>query len=165
MPNIGWEMANPITVATAQAISEMIRTRRSSSRCSMTVIRRSSSGGTTVGLAMTGASGAVGLGRLGVGRRLYVGGRPVWRRMGLCRRLRRGAAALDFIREVCGGLAELTHRLPDRAADLRKLPWPVDDQDDREDDDEHVPVTKKWHSDSLCGPIIRPLRNHFLKAG
>src|SRR3984893_3322264 len=164
MPSIGCEMANPITVATAQAISEMIRTRRSSSRCSMTVIRRSSSGGTTVGLAiMGGASGAVGLGGLGVGRRLYVAGRRARRRTSVRRRFR--GARLDIFRKIRRGLAELAHRLSDRAADFRKLPRPVDDQHDREDDDEHIPVTEKWHSDSLWGPIIPPPPNHSLKGG
>src|ERR1700693_785061 len=118
----------------------------------------------TVGLAMTGAGGAVGLGGLGVGRRLYVGGRPVRRRIGLSRGLG-GGTAFDLIRQVRRGLAELAHRLADRAADLGKLPGPIDDQDDRQDDDEDVPVTKKWHSDSPCGPIIRPLRNRSLTAG
>src|ERR1700682_529084 len=118
----------------------------------------------TVGLAMTGAGGAVGLGGLGVGRRLYVGGRPVRRRVGLSRGLG-GGATLDLIRQVCRGLTKLAHRLADRAAHLGKLPRAVDDQDDRQDDDEHVPVTKKWHSGSLCGPIIRPLRNRSLTAG
>src|SRR5216683_4238461 len=147
------EMMKPMIVATPQAISEMIRTRRSSSRCSMTVIRRSSSGGTTVGLAMTGAGGAVGLGSLGVGRRLYVGGRPVRRRMGLSRRIC-GSAPLDFIRQIGGGPTELAHRLPDGAADFGKLSRTIDDQHDRQDDDEDVPVTEKTrHSDSLCGPI------------
>src|SRR2546421_6449099 len=156
----------PITVATPQAIKEMMSTRRSSSRCSMTVIRRSSSAGTTVGLAMTGACGAVGLGGLGVGRRLYVGDRPVRRGMGVRGRLRCGAAALDFIREIGRGLPELAHRLADGAADFGQLPRPIDDQDDRKDDDQHVPVTKKTrHSDSLCGPIIRPPRNGFLRVG
>src|SRR5260370_7766277 len=75
MPNTGWEIANPITVATAQAISEMIRTRRSSSRCSMTVIRRSSSTGTMLGLAMAAPIGAGPESGLGVGRRLQLGGR------------------------------------------------------------------------------------------
>src|SRR4029077_10117402 len=154
MPRTGWDTAKPIRVATPQAISEIIRTRRSSSRCSMTVMRRSSSGGTTVGLAMIGAGGAVGLGGLGVGRRLYVGGRPVRRRMGLSRGLGAGAA-LDFIRQICRCLTDLAHRLPNGPADFGKLSRPIDDQNDRQDDDKHVPVTKKWHSDTLCGPIIR----------
>src|ERR1700731_537547 len=152
-------MMKPMIVATPQAINEIIRTRRSSSRCSMTVIRRSSSGGTTVGLAMIGAPGAVGLGGLGVGRRLYVGSRPVRRRMALGGRLRR-SAPLDLIGQIRGGLAELPHRLPDGPADFGKLPRAINDQDDRQNDNEDIPVTEKTrHSDSLCGPIIRPLRD------
>src|SRR5207302_8775714 len=46
------------TVATPQAIRQTISTRRSSSRCSRTVIRFSSSTGTSLGLAISGGTGS-----------------------------------------------------------------------------------------------------------
>src|ERR1700732_3657059 len=130
MPNTGWEIAKPITVATAHAISETIRTRRNSSRCSMTVIRRSSSTGTMLGLAMAAAIGAGPESGLGVGRRLHVGGRrPVgarrrdlWPVARLCRR-----ALLELFLDIARGLAEFPHGLPDRPAHLREFARPIDD--------------------------------------
>src|ERR1700674_4200511 len=166
MPNTGWEIAKPIMVATAQAISEMIRTRRSSSRCSMTVIRRSSSTGTMLGLAMAAAIGAGPESGLAVGRRLHVGGRRDVgaRRRGfrlgarLCRR-----ALLELFLDIARGLAEFPHSLPDRPTHLREFARPVDDPHDDEDQDEDVPVVEKWHSDSLSGPIIRASCNGLLR--
>src|SRR4030088_870184 len=108
-------MANPIAVASAQAISEMINTRRSSSRCSMTVIRRSSSTGTMLGLAMAAAIGAGPESGLGVGRRLHVGGRlDVGGRPS--RGLRLGArlsrrALLDLFLDFARGFAKFSHGL------------------------------------------------------
>src|SRR5689334_18153166 len=137
-------MASAVAIATAHAINEMIRTRRNSSRCSMTVMRRSSSAGTIFGLAMDGASGARSLGGLGVGGRLYVGGRA-FGRPGIDRRLRGAAAALDVLLQIGGGLAELAHRLADGTPHFGKLSGPVHDQHDGEHDDQHVPVTEERH--------------------
>src|SRR6266853_3989865 len=131
------EMMKPMIVATPQAISEMIRTRRSSSRCSMTVIRRSSSTGTMLGLAMAAPTGAGPESGLGVGRRRYVRsrldvGRPIgrgpWLGAGIGRR-----ALLELFLDVARRLAEFAHGLPDRPTNLRKLPRPVDDQHDDQD--------------------------------
>src|SRR5689334_10046848 len=128
----------------------MISTRRSSSRCSMTVIRRSSSTGTMLGLAMAAPIGAGPGSGLAVGRRLYVRsrrdvGRPIGRGLGLAAGIRR-RTLLELFLDIARGLAELAHGLPDRPADLRKLPRPVDDQHDDQDQDEDVPVVEKWHS-------------------
>src|SRR5260370_40138075 len=145
MPNTGWEIAKPIMVATAHAISEMIRTRRNSSRCSMTVIRRSSSAGTMLGLAMAAPIGAGPESGLAVGRRLQVGGRLD---LGGCtgRGLRFGGrvwrrALLELFLDVARGLAEFPHRLADRPTDLGELPRPIDDQHDDQAEDEDVPET------------------------
>src|SRR5207237_3321603 len=168
MPNTGWETANPITVATAHAISEMIRTRRSSSRCSMTVIRRSSSAGTMLGLAMAAPTGAGPESGLAVGRRLHVSGRfdvrgrPA-RGVLFGARIRR-RALLELFLDVARGLAEFAHGLPDRPADFRELPRSVDDQHDDQDQNEDVPMTEKTrHSDCFSRPIIRPLCNGLLR--
>src|ERR1700738_3759994 len=147
----------------------MMRTRRNSSRCSMTVIRRSSSTGTMLGLAMAAPIGAGPESGLAVGRRLQIGGRldvggrtgggvrlggRVWRR-----------ALLELFLDVARGFAEFPHRLADGPANLGQLPGPVDDQHDDQDENEDVPVTEKTGHilGSLCGPIIRPLCNGLLR--
>src|SRR2546428_2808743 len=146
-------MADPI----AKAMMEMMRTRRSSSRCSMIVMRRSSSVTTRLGFAIHPPLGREGrVSGLGFAGRLRVGCRPV----GLVG-LGRGRAAFDLVLQVRRGLAELAHRLADGSADFWKLAGTVDDQDDHEQDHQDVPVAEKTHSVRSLGLIIR---SHFWSA-
>src|SRR6266576_2437186 len=127
MPNTGWETANPIMVATAHAISEVLDDRHAP-----LLVRRNDAGlghGCPIGAGPESG--------LAVGRRLYVGGRfdvrgrparGVLFAAGVRRR-----ALLELFLDVARGLAEFTHGLPDCAAHLGELSRSVDDQHDDQD--------------------------------
>src|SRR6202521_5159373 len=140
------EMKNAAIVVTAQTAIEIISARRSASRCSITDMRCSSTGAVARGprrstLFSRATRRASVLGGLGLRARglSVVGGRG-WRR---CRRAhrdgrwprRRGCGGLsgvgDFVCELAGGLAELTHRLAHGAPKLGKPAWPEDDEHDQ----------------------------------
>src|SRR5439155_641991 len=108
------EMKIAAMVVTPQAISEMIRARRSASRCSMTDMRSSSTGARARGprcrtLSSRATGTALVRGGFGLGRRALGGalGGGLW--LGL-----RGVG--DLVRQVICRLAELPHRFADGAA-------------------------------------------------
>src|SRR5581483_3467574 len=139
-------------VATPQASSEMMRTRRSSVRCSITVIRLSSSrGGEDTGAGSGAGGGAVGSGASVVmaaacrARRRGRRGRGLDDRLGgllLLRRRRLGRrGGDDLVLDLVRGLAELADALAQRGAEVGQLAGPPDDQHDHQQDDEVGPVS------------------------
>src|SRR5437870_12627619 len=103
-------------VVTPQAISEMIRARRSASRCSMTDMRSSSTGALARGprwrtLSSRATGTALVRGGFGLGRRALGGalGGGLW--LGLC-------GVGDLARQVIWRLSGLPHRFADGAGEL-----------------------------------------------
>src|SRR5450759_3995104 len=149
-------MKKAANVAMPQAIKDTISTRRSASRCSITDMRGSSTGTLERGarcrtlLRMATGKPASALGRTALGRRALGGAL----RAG-CGSGRRGLRlGLHGSRHLVGQLrcrlAELAHRLPDGAAELRQAAGSEDDQNDDQQDDYVDPVATK-HLDPIIG--------------
>src|SRR5580704_14784033 len=153
-PITGREMKKAAKVATPHAMRDTISTRRSASRCSITDMRGSSIGALdrrprcrtllskATGKPVSARRGA-GLGRRALGGALGGGWGGWWRwlRLGL-------GSRRDLVGQLRRRLAELAHRLPDGAAELRQPARPEDDQHDDQQDDYVNPMATE-HLDAI----------------
>src|SRR4029077_20272508 len=143
-------------VVRPQAASERIRALRQASRCSMIVMRCSSTTGADRGarrrtLSRRATRRASALGRGGGLRALGRGGLGGDYRRGRRRRSRGGGrCGRHLVGELGSRLAELAHRLADGATQLGKPAWAEDDEHDHEDD--HEPDGMEWHLIRLYAP-------------
>src|SRR5436190_2640201 len=150
------EMKNATTVATAQAASATISTRRNASRCSMIVIRCSS---TSIGARRgtrwrtrfrraNGQPSVVGRRSLRFGARSGVDLVVRFRLAGL-------DSALDLVGQLGRGLSELAHGLAETRTQLGQPAWPEDDQHDNQEHDDVHPVAAAEHIEPIIGHTSR----------
>src|SRR6266851_3459681 len=154
------EMKNAPRVVTAHAASEMMRARRSASRCSITDIRCSSTGSEGRRprwrtLSRRATRRTSGLRGGGLGLRARGGGalRSSWR----SRRRSRLHGARDLVRQLRGRLSKLAHGLADSAPKLGQPARPKDDEHDDQQADDVKPVQlhRPDYRPGLAGPTSK----------